>query len=119
MLLRNSLYNIVESQTSKEDAIFSIRFDDSHPIFAGHFPGNPIVPGACLVQIAEELLSIQLAQTIHFKSISHLKFHKPITPEMEIAFKLSESNVVIGNTDLTEIYAQFKATHMCADSDIQ
>ena len=44
-------------------------FDKSDPIFAGHFPGQPIVPGACLVQIAEDLTSQQLGRTVHFNAI--------------------------------------------------
>jgi 3-hydroxyacyl-[acyl-carrier-protein] dehydratase len=115
MSLKNKLYGLIAS----DENIFRIRFNPSHPIFAGHFPGNPVVPGACLVQIAEELMSDRLARPICFHTINNMKFQKPITPEMEIAYKFDENKIEIANTDLTEIYAQFKATYLCTDPDVQ
>ena len=32
-----------------------LRFDPEFPGFAGHFEGNPLVPGVCLIQAAELL----------------------------------------------------------------
>ena len=58
MSLLNSLYHI----TATDEQGIHIRFNADHPVFAGHFPGAPVVPGACLVQIAEELLAQQLQQ---------------------------------------------------------
>lgn len=120
MSLRNSLY-IVENQERQEsgEAICTIRFDASHPIFAGHFPGHPIVPGACLIQIAEELLSEQLGQNIRFSSIRNLKFRQPITPDMQVAVIIKNGKVEISDLSLTEVYAQFAATYLCPDTDVQ
>ena len=114
MSLQNNLYELV----ANGENMFHVRILTSSPIFAGHFPGHPIVPGACLIQIAEELLSSQLTQTVHFTSITNLKFLRPITPDMEIAYRFNDNKVEIGNLDFTEIYAQFKATYMCAHSDL-
>lgn len=121
MSLRNSLY-IVESQKIKEEsneASYTIRFNASHPIFAGHFPDHPIVPGACLIQIAEELLSEHLGQTIRFTAIRNLKFRQPVTPEMKVVVRISEGKFDILNLPLTEVYAQFAATYLCTHSDVQ
>ena len=35
--------------------ICRITLNPAHPIFAGHFPGNPITPGVCMLQIIKEL----------------------------------------------------------------
>ena len=92
------------------EASYTIRFNASHPIFAGHFPGHPIVPGACLIQIAEELVSEHLGQTIHFSAIRNLKFRQPVTPEMQVVVRISEGKFEILDLSLTEVYAQFAAT---------
>ena len=49
-----------------------MRFNPSHPVFAGHFPGHPIVPGACLVQIAEDLTARLTAHPVRFTAIRNL-----------------------------------------------
>ena len=111
MSLRNSLYYLTEQGT--------IRFNASHPIFAGHFPGHPIVPGACLVQIAQEILSESTGQPMQFTAIRNLKFRQKVTPDMEVICMMNEGKFEICNLTRTEIYAQFAATYMCVDTDLQ
>lgn len=116
MSLRNSLYYLVSSNESE----YTIRFDASHPVFAGHFPGHPIVPGACLVQIAEELLSTHLSQKVRFTSVRNLKFRQPVTPDREVTITFSSpfgggrEGVLCKISDS----ASFTATYMCFDSDL-
>lgn len=85
-MLQNSLYYIVQS----EQNAYTIRFDASHPIFAGHFPEHPIVPGACLVQIAEELISTTEAHPVRFAAIRNLRFNYPITPDQEVTITIRQ-----------------------------
>ena len=120
MSLRSKSCRII-GVDSEVDAGFMhlVSFDSSDPIFAGHFPGQPIVPGACLVQIAENLTSQQLGRTVHFNAIKNLKFRQPITPDMQVVFVINGSKIEIRDKSLTELYAQFTATYLCPDSDVQ
>ena len=79
-MLRNSFYDIVQSH---QDG-YVIRFNASHPIFFGHFLGKAIVPGACVVQIAEELAALTYGLPVRFTSVHDLKFRQPITPDQAI-----------------------------------
>ena len=114
MSLLNSLYYIAESDGQ---GIFTIRFNAAHPVFAGHFPGKPIVPGACLVQIAEELAGRMTGKPVRLTSIRNLKFRQPITPDQVVSVSLQceMSNL---KCQIAES-ANFSATYMCADSDLQ
>lgn len=62
-----------------------------HPISLGHFPGNPIVPGALL--LAEVLQSIGDAVGVRFVScnVKSAKFHHPARPgdSIVIAYSIS------------------------------
>ena len=51
-----------------------------HPAFAGHFPGNPILPGVVLLDAA--LREIELAGTPFGSGwkIAVAKFHRPLAP---------------------------------------
>lgn len=57
-MLKNDFYTITGKETDPANAdsvVFKIRLNPDHPIFIGHFPDNPIVPGVCQVQIVREL----------------------------------------------------------------
>ena len=102
MSLRNSFYYIV----ARDERSFTIRFEASHPIFSGHFPEHPIVPGACLIQIAEELASLQAGHTVHFIGIRNLKFRQPVTPDKEVTISIQNGKIEIN-------------PYMCACADVQ
>ena len=85
-MLQNNLYYIIQS----EQNIYTIRFDVSHPIFAGHFPEHPIVPGACLVQIAEEFAALSCGHPMRFTALRNLRFSQPITPDQEVTITIKQ-----------------------------
>ena len=86
-MLRNSLYDILQSDPDS----YTIRFNVQHPIFSGHFPEHPVVPGACIVQIAEELAALSFGHPIRFTAIRDLKFRQPITPDQEIIISIQKT----------------------------
>ena len=89
-MLLNSFYDIKQSNPDG----YVIRFNAQHPIFSGHFLGKPIVPGACVVQIVEELAALTFGYPLRFTSVHDLKFRQPITPDQEVTIciqKVSES----------------------------
>lgn len=86
-MLRDSFYNILQDNQGE----YTIRFNTTHPIFSGHFPEHPIVPGACLVQIAEELAARTYNHPIRFISIRDLKFRQPITPDQTITISIQNT----------------------------
>jgi 3-hydroxymyristoyl/3-hydroxydecanoyl-(acyl carrier protein) dehydratase len=53
-----------------------LRIAPDHPALAGHFPGDPIVPGALLLD--EALHSID-PRSAHWR-ISSVKFHRIVRP---------------------------------------
>jgi 3-hydroxymyristoyl/3-hydroxydecanoyl-(acyl carrier protein) dehydratase len=58
----------------------TLRFPASHPAFAGHFPGTPLVPGALLLAAALAALGLGGAGT----RIASAKFLQPVGPEEDI-----------------------------------
>jgi len=57
----------------------------SHPAFAGHFPGNPIVPGALLLTELEDILD---ANGYRVVACVRAKFLAPVAPETRCDFRL-------------------------------
>jgi len=58
------------------------RFDAGHPTAAGHFPGNPIIPGALLLDHA--LRAIGAAAPVE---IQVAKFLRPVRPGDDVRIR--------------------------------
>ena len=57
-----------------------IHFAANHPVAAGHFPGNPIIPGALLL---DEVVRV-LGREEHGLIIRSAKFFRPLRPGQSI-----------------------------------
>ena len=57
-----------------------ISLNKDHDIFKGHFPGNPITPGVCMMQIVKELTEEFTGSKLFLKSASNVKFMAIINP---------------------------------------
>lgn len=69
----------------------TLRFPADHPTGAGHFPGNPIIPGALL--LAEVLRCIERAEGTTFSScnVKNAKFLAPARPGDMIEIEYAKS----------------------------
>lgn len=67
----------------------SFCIDSTHPSLAGHFPGNPIVPGVVLLDYARTLLQ-QWRPGGRISSLSQCKFLKPLRPDQVFIIKLMQ-----------------------------
>jgi 3-hydroxyacyl-[acyl-carrier-protein] dehydratase len=100
MPLKNDvLFNI--KKLAHDDGSINATLDinkDSN-IFNGHFPGHPVVPGACMLQIVKEVMEAALNTSLRLKKADHLKFMAMIDPgvtqtvELEIAHKFVEDDI--------------------------
>ena len=83
MILLDKLYTIKSQQVEGNDIRYLISFDIDCDILKGHFPGNPIIPGACIIQILSELVSKYLGFDVIMSEAKKIKFTNPIKPEKD------------------------------------
>lgn len=55
-------------------------FPGDHPALPGHFPGNPIIPGAVLLSEAAEAIARDLAAPPGSIQVRSAKFLRPVRP---------------------------------------
>jgi 3-hydroxymyristoyl/3-hydroxydecanoyl-(acyl carrier protein) dehydratase len=69
---------------------FCFRSDD--PLFAGHFPGHPILPGVFQLEMARVAAELAVDDRLFVREISKAKFVRPILPAETVraSLKLSE-----------------------------
>jgi 3-hydroxymyristoyl/3-hydroxydecanoyl-(acyl carrier protein) dehydratase len=74
----------------------TLRIAANHPTGAGHFPGNPIIPGALL--LAEVLRCIEQAERARYVScnVKSAKFHHPARPgdTIDIEYEFSAQGTI-------------------------
>ncbi len=91
------------------------RTKKDHPIFAGHFPGRPILPGVVQVEMMAQATSFGLKLLdpkleekdfdVALLSVSNAKFRKPVLPEMDLVIKTVCTKIRSGFLENTcEIY---------------
>ena len=81
-MLLNKLYTLVSFGFSEEKDKISakILLNREHPVFGGHFPGNPILPGVCTVQIIRELLEKAVGKELVLHKAASIKYLGFISP---------------------------------------
>lgn len=75
------LYKIEAFHTTETSVSAKIHINRSHDIFTGHFPGNPVMPGVCMIQIIKELLEKALDKELFMVTSSNIKFMALVNPE--------------------------------------
>lgn len=96
MILRNSFYTLATQTAAPLQLKAGIHINPEHDIFRGHFPGQPVVPGVCMVQIVKELLEQQTGQKLLLRKGHQLKFLQLLVPaaaeEIEVNLSWKEEN---------------------------
>lgn len=59
---------------------FRVELDAAHPVYRGHFPGHPVLPGVCTLLIVKKCLQSGTGRTFRFKTIRECKFLGMIVP---------------------------------------
>lgn len=59
---------------------FNIVLNPDHLIYKAHFPGQPVTPGVCILQMLQELLSIHAGKQLFIKNIKNAKFISMMSP---------------------------------------
>lgn len=80
MIFRNNLYIITCLHQEEHLARFELELNPQHEIFKAHFPGQPITPGVCLLQIARELVEELTSLSLEVHQVKNVKFLSIVSP---------------------------------------
>jgi 3-hydroxyacyl-[acyl-carrier-protein] dehydratase len=53
-----------------------------HAIFSGHFPGQPVLPGVCMMEMVAEVMGVYLKNSFRISGGPLIKFLRVIDPRM-------------------------------------
>jgi 3-hydroxyacyl-[acyl-carrier-protein] dehydratase len=81
--MHNELYAIHDWQQEAASIACTVTYDPAHPIFSGHFPGQPVVPGVCTMDMIKDMLQTALGQPLLLRSTGQVKFLRLILPDVK------------------------------------
>ena len=120
MILKDNLFKINAQEAGQP--VFHISINREWPIYKAHFPGHPITPGVCIVQMIQELLQVWLGREVNLVKAKNVKYLAIISPEevceLSVSFTSIEeqpdgtlkvhAQVASGETVYTKLSATFK-----------
>lgn len=71
-------------RTGADSATLEFRFAASQPVFAGHFPGHPILPGVFQLEMARVAAEAVAGSALVVREIVKAKFRRPIRSDETI-----------------------------------
>ena len=95
-MLLDNFYTILSSESS-DSTIWTIqvKLNPGHPVYQGHFPGHPVVPGVCLLQLIKECVEDIRQQKLQVTQVSSCKFLSAIkptdTPRISLTWSVKET----------------------------
>lgn len=105
MSLFKDFYTILSFDTELSNtAKASLRLNKDHPVFTGHFPGQPVTPGVCMMQIIKELGEKWANTPLQLRTARNVKFMAIINPfetadiDVELQFEEVEDGLSIKST---------------------
>ena len=99
MKLINDFFEVIASTPAEGELRCKVKFNPEHFIYKAHFPGNPVTPGVCLVQMAAEILGEQYHKQFMLSQLKNIKFKKIVEPGDEPTFVFTK--LVFDETQLS------------------
>ncbi len=86
MKVLDNLFILESSETLGCTQKYTLRTNGEHFVYGVHFPGNPITPGACMIQLMSELVQRQLGKNLILKELVNVKFMNILSPSSSVIY---------------------------------
>lgn len=84
MILLDDFYKLTQKDASPGVVKAKISINKKHRIFEGHFPGLPIVPGVCMLQMVREIMEVHVGHDLKITASDNMKFLSVINPDQNV-----------------------------------
>lgn len=80
-MLQGDFFTTNQQEVIENTIDSQISLNVEHPIYKGHFPHQPVVPGVCMMQLLAELTTSALGKKVRLRKANQAKFLIPIIPQ--------------------------------------
>lgn len=102
-MLQGNFFTIGSIAQEDNAAKAVIEINPAHEIFIGHFPGTPVVPGVCMMQIVKEIVEDILSKDIRLIKAEHIKFLSVINPKQTSSVQFDLKYTITDGRDIISI----------------
>ncbi|MDR2119765.1 MAG: glycosyltransferase [Tannerella sp.] len=95
MKLSGDFFRITEAYDTADGFGYAIDLNPAHFIYRAHFPGNPVTPGVCIIQICRELMERRMQRPLSVRRAFNVKFLAVVNPETCGALRVDFSKIAI------------------------
>lgn len=125
-MLTNDFCVVLNLECLPGDIRAVLQWNQAHAIFQGHFPGQPVVPGVCMLQIVKEVLEKGIGKELVLLESSQMKFLQFIDPRVTgevdilIRYTKAESGAFMVNASLQKdqlIYFKCMCVYLASEAN--
>lgn len=83
-MLKDKLYTITSLEKENEENYkIGVSLNKDHEIFKGHFPGQPILPGVCMIEMVKEILMEIKQKPYRLTEADNIKYLRLVDPNAD------------------------------------
>ena len=115
-MLLNDFYTVAQQEHEPGTVKATLHLNAAHRIFEGHFPGHPVVPGVCMLQMVREVMELNTGSKLMVADAGVMKFLSIINPvennviDMRVTYTDTPEALSISATLFSGTVIYFKLT---------
>lgn len=126
-MLQGDFYTILSAEHTTPESnpdgrqtfLLKVGLNPDHRIYAGHFPGNPVVPGVCQIGMVKEAVEHVKGLNGLLQTAETVKFLQPVIPSecpvltLELTLRQPEEHTIVCQAvirDEAVIFLKFRGT---------
>lgn len=119
MILQGDFYTINNLQVQDSAINAELELNAGHRIYEGHFPGQPVTPGVCMMQMIKEIIETVLQKETKLVRADDMKFLRMIIPgenntvQAQLKYTVDENGLIMVTATLLKdeaIHFKFKGS---------
>ena len=106
-MLSGDFFTISSMEMAEASAKVVLELNPGHQIFEGHFPGMPVVPGVCMMQMVHEIMEKITNTSLLLSKADLMKFLVVINPlgdkivNVDLSYKAMDDRSFAVNANLS------------------
>jgi 3-hydroxyacyl-[acyl-carrier-protein] dehydratase len=111
------VFKILSTEHNESTIVTVLAIDADSDILKGHFPEQPVVPGACMLQTIKEILEDTFSASFRLIKADNIKFLNMVTPDtpdltMTITYQSPDDEIKISAELVSEptVFMKLQAT---------
>ncbi|MBO6012723.1 MAG: beta-hydroxyacyl-ACP dehydratase [Bacteroidales bacterium] len=126
MLLKDKFFTVLhEERLSANEAIFLCELKPDCDVYRGHFPGKPVSPGVCNIEMIRECTEMLVGEDLQIDTIKQCRMtavaSPSVCPKVDVSVSVARLegtqnyNVVAMIRDAGQSYMELKGTFVIKD----